>query len=83
MEGNGSGAGLGRNGTGVRAPLSKPIAEGTQPAAVVAPPGAAGSEIRDTWTAGMGPARVRRGYKAVSSPRWGETTRERLGLCCG
>ncbi|XP_066310947.1 uncharacterized protein [Miscanthus floridulus] len=66
MKGNGSGAG-----TGVRAPLSKPIAEGTQPAAVVAPPDAAGSEIRATWTAGMGPARVKRGYKAVSSPRWG------------
>ena len=65
MKGNGSGGG-----TGVRAPLSKPIAEGTQPAAVVAPPDAAGSEIRDTWTARMRQARVRRGYKAVSSPRW-------------
>jgi hypothetical protein len=45
----------------VRAPLGKPIAEGMQPAAVVAPPAAAGSEIRDTWTAEMGAAGVGRG----------------------
>jgi hypothetical protein len=47
----------------VRAPQSKPIAEGTQPAAVLAPPDAAGSEIRATWTTEMDPTRV-------SSPRW-------------
>jgi hypothetical protein len=64
-KGNGSGSGSGgcerKRNAGVRAPLGKPIAEGMQPAAVVAPPAAAGSEIRDTWTAEMGAAGVGRG----------------------
>jgi len=40
---------------------SKPIAEGTQPAAAVGPPPAAGSEMRDTWTAEMRAAVAGRG----------------------